>query len=194
LAAAEENYPPIRKAKSQAEGYAFSASAARRMKWPMLEFAASYGFRQNGLPDPMTGLVMQRKNMISFQANISLPIFSGKTQSKMASSMEAMRLGAEAEASQIWRDTKANLKTIFSGKESLIQSLKLYQERIIPADEDAYRSAMAGYSSDRVPFVSLLNYAMNIYRDRLAANQISFQLARTMVEAQRYVSNPDDWK
>jgi outer membrane protein, heavy metal efflux system len=194
LAAAQNNYPPLKRAHNQADSYAFSASAARRMQWPMLELAASYGIRQNGPPDPMTGLIMQRKNMISFQANISIPIFSGRSQGRMASSMESMHLGAEAEANQIWRDIKANLETIFSGKERLTQSLKLYQERIIPADEDAYRSAMAGYSSNRVPYISLLNYAMNIYRDRLAANQISYQLAQTMIEAGRYISNPEDWK
>jgi outer membrane protein, heavy metal efflux system len=194
LAVAQEQYPPLRRAKNLADSYAYSASAARKMRWPMLELAASYGIRQNGPPDPMTGLIMQRKNMISFQANISLPIFSGRSQGKMASSMEAMRLSATTEANQTWRDTRANLETLFSGKDRLTQSLKLYRERILPADEDAYHSAIAGYSSSRVPFVNLLSYAMNIYRDRLTANQIAYQLDQIMVQAGRYISNPDEWK
>ncbi len=194
IASAQEDYPPLRRSRNMADSYAYSASAARRMRWPMLELAASYGIRQNGGIDPMTGLTMQRRNMISFQANISLPIFSGRSQGKMASSMEAMRLSAVAELNQTWRDTKANLETLYSGKERLTQSLKLYQKRIIPADEDAYRSAMVGYSASRVPFVSLLNYAMNIYRDRLAANQIAYQLDQIMVQAGRYISNPDKWE
>ncbi len=70
----------------------------------------------------------------------------------------------------------------------MIQSLQLYNERIIPADEDAYSSAFAGYESNRIPFSSLLDYAKNIYRDRLAANQISFQLAQNMVQAAQYMA------
>jgi outer membrane protein TolC len=194
LVAAWDNYPPLKRARSQSVSYFYSATAAKRMRWPMLELAASYGFRQEGPPDPMTGLSMKRKNMISFQANISLPVFSGRAQGRMASSMEAMRLGAEAEANQTWRDTKANLQTIFSSRERLTQSLKLYQERIIPADQDAYRSAMTAYSSSRIPFVTLLNYAMSIYRDRLAANQISYQLGQTMIKAGQYITNPDELK
>jgi outer membrane protein, heavy metal efflux system len=192
LAAAWDNYPPLKRSRSLAVSYFYSASAAQRMRWPMLELAASYGFRQNGPLDPMTGQIMKRDNMISFQANISLPIFSNRSQKKMASSMNAMRLSAEAEANQAWRDTKASLQTLFSGKDRLTQSLSLYKERIVPADEDAYKSAMAGYTSNRVPFTSLYSYAMNIYRDRLAANQIAYQLAQNMVQAGQYIFNPDE--
>ncbi len=188
LAAAESNYPPLLRAKNQAIGYDYMAKASGRMRWPMLELAGSYGFRQNGPTDPMTGLITKRGNMISFQANISLPIFSGRSEGKTASSMRAMKSSAEAEASQILRDTKADLKTIFAGNQRLIQSLHLYNERIIPADEDAYSSAFAGYESNRIPFSSLLDYAKNIYRDRLAANQISFQLAQYMVQAAQYMA------
>lgn len=192
LAVAWDNYPPLKRSRSQSVSYFYAASAAQRMRWPMLELAASYGFRQTGPYDPMTGQVTKRDNMISFQANISLPIFSFKSQNKMASSMNAMRLSAEAESNQAWRDTKATLQTLFSGKDRLTQSLSLYKERIIPADEDAYKSAMAGYASNKVPFTSLYSYAMNIYRDRLAANQIAYQLAQNMVQAGQYILNPDE--
>jgi cobalt-zinc-cadmium efflux system outer membrane protein len=194
LAQARLNYPPFQRARKQAEGYGFSARAANRMSWPMLGLSAGYGFREDAPPSPSTGITMKRDNMISFQAGISIPIFAGHQQRKTTSSMNAMRLGSEAEANQIWRDVRASLETIDSARARLTESLRIYRERIIPADEDAYRSAFAGYESDRVPFTSLLDYAMNIYRDRLAANQIAFQLDRYMVQAMQFISNPDIWK
>jgi outer membrane protein TolC len=194
VAEARVNYPPLQKARKQAEGYGFSARAANRMSWPMLGLSAGYGIRENAPPSPTTGIAMKRDNMISFQASISIPIFAGRQQHKVAASMNAMKLGSQAEADQIWRDTRAALESIDSARDRLSESLKIYRERIIPSDEDAYRSAFAGYESDRVPFTSLLDYAMNIYRDRLAANQVAFQLDQYMVQATQYISNPDEWK
>jgi cobalt-zinc-cadmium efflux system outer membrane protein len=194
LADARGNYSPLQKARRQAEGYDFSSRAAARMTWPMLGLSAGYGFREDAPPSPTTGMIMKRDDMISFQASISIPIFSGHQQKKMAASMNAMKLSSEAEANQIWRDTRAALQSIDSARQRLTESLKLYRERIIPADEDAYRSAFAGYESDRVPFSSLLDYAMNIYRDRLAANQVAFQLDQYMVQATQYIANSEEWK
>ena len=76
----------------------------------------------------------------------------------------------------------------------LSQNLKLYNERIIPADEDAYSSAFAGFTANRVPLSSLLSTAINIYRDRLTANQIEYQLSQTLVDAGRFTINPDTLK
>jgi outer membrane protein TolC len=194
LESVKENYPPLKKAKSQAVSAGYSAAAAGRMRWPMLELLASYGIRENGPYDPMSGDVMKRKNMINFQANISLPFFSGRQQGKMAASMKAMQLGSEAEANQILRDATATLKVLFSQSQRFSQSLKLYRDRIIPADEDAYRSALAAYTANRIPFISVLDYGMNIYRDRMTANQMAFQLTQTLVQAAKYTSNPDQWK
>jgi outer membrane protein TolC len=186
LDSARQNYPPLRKLNRQSESYAFSAAGARRMRYPMLGLSADYGIRAS---TPME----KRDNMVGFQATLSLPIFSGRQQGNMARSMESMHQSALAEASQMWRDIRASLVTLHSKAQRLSRSLKLYQERIIPADEDAYRSAFSGYVANRVPFISLLTYSLSIYRDRIMANQIEYELLRTLAEAEQFTSNPDDW-
>ena len=183
---AKEHYPELKRLERQSRSYAFQAASAQRMRWPMLSVAGSYGFRED-TPD------MRRDDMISLQVNLSIPVFSGRQQGRMAQSMEAMRRGAEAEANQLWRDTKANLQTLHSRATRLRQSLDIYRERIIPADEEAYRSAYTGYSANRVPFINLLTYAMNIYRDRIDASQIEHELSRTLAEAEQYTTNPLTW-
>ena len=185
-AQAKDNYPPLLKMKRQSQSYALSAAVARRMRWPMLSLSAIYGIRQSTE-------IEKRDNMVSFQANISLPIFEGRQQSNMAKSMEAMRRGTELEAGQMARDIQADINTLHSKAQRLVQSLRLYQEQIIPADQDAFASALSGYSANRMPFSNLLAYSSAIYRDRITANQISYELARTMAEAEKYFTNPDIW-
>ncbi len=193
LASARDNYPEFKRLASQGESYRFSAAASRKMRYPMLSLSASYGLRSDApLSDPMNP-GMERSNMISFQANISLPFFSGRQQGKMASSMEAMGKSAEAEAGQLWRDTEARLRTLYERAQRLRQSLDLYNTKIIPADDDAFRSGFAAYNTNRLPLSTLLGYALNIYRDRLVANRLALDLARTAAEAERYVTNPDIW-
>ncbi|PJA29901.1 MAG: hypothetical protein CO189_01080 [candidate division Zixibacteria bacterium CG_4_9_14_3_um_filter_46_8] len=183
---AKRNYPPLSKLALQSQSYRFQAAAAKRMRWPMLGLSADYGFRADSEME-------KRDNMVGFQASISLPIFSGRQQGNMALSMEAMRRSSDAEAVQLWRDVKSELETLFSRAERLSQSLEIYQKRIVPAYENAYISASTGYAANRIPLTNLLSYSMSIYRDRITAYQIAFELASTMVEAEKYITNPDEW-
>ena len=184
LTFAENHYPPLQKLNRQAQSYEFSALAANRMRWPMLGLSATYGFRAGmswGKPSDMVG----------FQANLTLPIFSGWQQKNMASSMQSMKKSVEAESSQLRKDIDAAIETLHSRALRLVESLRLYRERIMPADEQAYQSGLAGYGANRIPFSSLLSYGQAIYRDRLTANQIANVLARTMAEIERYTTDPD---
>jgi outer membrane protein TolC len=194
LSLARDNYPPLRRLQRRSESYRYAASVARRMRWPMLELSGSYGLRSNPPADPLAmEPVMPRDNMLSFQAAISLPLFSARQQNKMSRSMENMGRSAEFEAGQMLRDINAQLTALHGKGERLLRSLDLYEQRIIPADEDAYRSAFAGYETNRESFTTLLMYALSIYRDRIASNQVAAELARTLAEAERFTTNPDDW-
>jgi cobalt-zinc-cadmium efflux system outer membrane protein len=178
---AQADYPPLQKLQRQAQSYAYQATASRRMRWPMLGLSADYGFRENM---PME----KQKDMVSFQMSISVPIFSGHQEGNMAASMEAMRLSTEAEAHQLSRDIKANLRALHQRALRLFQSKALYQDKIIPADENAFRSSLAGFTANKIPFANLLSYASSIYKDRVIFYQTSFELARVMAEITRYTA------
>ena len=186
LAAARKNYPPLKKLEYMSESYRFSAAASQRMRWPMLDLSANYGLREDGPMGP-------RDNMIGFQAALSLPIFAGRQQRQMALSMQAMQKSSEAESAQLWRETQATLVTLHDRVQRLSKSLRLYREEIIPASEDTYRSALAGYVNNRTSFIALLTYAGAIYRDRITASQLANELARTLAEAGRYTTDPAVW-
>jgi len=181
--AAREHYPPLQRLAWEARRSGLEAAAARRMRWPMLGLSASYGFRESTAME-------RRGNMVGFAATLSLPLFSGRQQGRMARAMEAMRRQSEADAGQLWRDVQATLATLHQRSRRLRESLRLYREQIIPAAEEAYRSALGGYTANRSPLNAVLAYAVAIYRDRLSAIQTANELARTMSEVERYTGDP----
>jgi len=183
LEAAKQNYPPLQKLFRQSEAYGFSGAAARRMSWPMLGLSANYALRSSTEME-------KRDNMIGFQANISLPFFAGRQQKQMAVSMDAMRKSIDSEAAQKWREVEARLRLLHTTAVHLAQTIDFYKNRIIPASEDAFQSALAGYSANKVPYTNLLMFATGIYRDRLALNQFGDQLARTLAEIDSYTVDP----
>jgi outer membrane protein, heavy metal efflux system len=189
LAAAKENYPPLNKLSRQAEAFSFSGAAARRMSWPMLNLQATYGLR-SGYDVSMDGMSTKRDNMVGFQAKISLPSFAGHQQKQMARSMEAMSKSVDAEAVQKWREVEARVRLLHTTALHLTQTIDLYQNRIIPAAQEAFQSALAGYSANRVPYTNLLMFASGVYRDHLALNQFNDQLARTLAEIDSYTLDP----
>lgn len=183
LASAKRNYPPLQKLFRQSEAFAYSSAAARRMRWPMLGLSANYAFRTD------TDMEI-RDNMIGFQANITLPFFAGRQQKQMAASMEAMRKEVDEEAIQKWREVEARLRLLHTTALNLKQAIDIYRDLVIPAAEDAFHGALAGYASNKVPYTNVLMFAIGILRDRLALNQFSNQFARTMAEIDSYTIDP----
>jgi cobalt-zinc-cadmium efflux system outer membrane protein len=182
--AALANYPPLQKMRHQAASYALSETAANRMRWPMLGLSAEYDLRYDS---PME----KRDNMVGFKASISLPFFSGWQQKNMASSMNLMKKGAESEAAQMEIDIRSELATLSGRITRLGESLKLYRDRIIPAGEQAYQSALASFAANQLGYNQIQNYAQNLYRDKLTAIQIANELAKATADIQSYINLPD---
>jgi len=183
LEAAQRNYPPLARVRRQSAAYGYSGEAAGRMSWPMLELSASYAFRfDNGME--------MRDDMVNFEAAFSLPFFEGGSQKDMARSMEAMRQSADAEALQMTREIEAKLLVLHTTASHLVSQDTLYRIRIVPTSEDAFRSALAGYTANRVPYATLLQLLSDVLRDRVAENETSLQLSRTWADIESFTRDP----
>ncbi|SYZ74809.1 hypothetical protein TRIP_C90437 [Candidatus Zixiibacteriota bacterium] len=181
--AAYANYPELRRLESQSESYHFSSLAAGRMRWPMLSLSAQYGYRTG------YGMMGPRDNMVSFGANLSLPVFSHSKQGAMARSMDLMRQSADAQINQLRRDIESGMATLYQNAWSYSEKISIYNDKIIPASEQAYKSAFAGFINNRTPFTTLLDYAVDLYRDKITANQLALDYARITAEIERYTTD-----
>jgi outer membrane protein TolC len=159
------------------------------MRWPMLTLSASYGVRRDG-PDAM-GVVGPRDNMVSFGANLSLPLFSGKRNGNMARSMEFMSRAADAEKAQTVRDITARIKSLHSRAKNLEASIESYTSDVIPASEQSYQGALASYRNNQMNLGNLLSYGVQTVGDKITLLQLELELAKTLNEVSRYIVDPD---
>lgn len=65
----------------------------------------------------------------------------------------------------------------------------MYEQKIIPADEEAFRSALSGYSAGTTSLPELLNYATTIYRDKTTLTNLQLAYAASVYESERYISD-----
>ena len=184
---ARVNYAPLRQMLNRAESYRLNAMASNRMSWPMLDLSASYGIRQDLVMED--GMVEPQDNMWNFGATFSLPIFKGRQEKQMARSMTAMQRQMEAEAAQMAKDVDAELRALHMRAEHYRDAAAMYEDKIVPADDEAFKTALAGYSSGRTLLPVLLNYAMTIYRDRMKLTDLQLAYASAVYQSERYTSD-----
>jgi outer membrane protein TolC len=183
-----KNYSALKRLSFQREGYDLSARSSRRMLWPMLTLSAAYGIRRDG--PLMDGVSEKRDNMVSFQANVSLPIFAGKREGQMARSMDYMSLSVSAEKSQMERDMVAQVRSLFVRATKLRESIDGYTSDVIPAVDQSYQGALASYRTSKMTLGSLLNYLIQPINDRMTLLQLRLDLAMTISESMRYTTDP----
>jgi outer membrane protein TolC len=127
--------------------------------------------------------------MWNFAATFSLPIFKGRQEKQMARSMTAMQRQMEAESAQMVKDVDAELRALHMRAEHFRDAAAMYEDKIVPADDEAFKTALAGYSSGRTSLPDLLNYAMTTYRDRMTLTDLQLAHASTVYRAERYIMN-----
>lgn len=183
-----QNYSELKRLSFEREQYDLSARSSRRMRWPMLTLSAAYGYRRDG--PGMGGEWEKRDNMVSFQANVSLPIFAGKREGQMARSMDYMSLSVGAEKSQMKRDMVAQVRSLFVRATKLRESISGYTNDVIPAVDQSYQGALASYRTSKMTLGSLLNYLIQPINDRITLLQLRLDLAMTISESMRYTTDP----
>ncbi len=182
------SYVELTRLQNQREAFALSAQAEGRMRWPMLTLSASYGIRRDG-PNEM-GEIMPRDNMLSFGANISLPLFSGKRNGNMAQSMRLMSQATAAQEEQTKRDVASQVKSLHSSALKVSASIAGYEHDVIPASEQSYQAALAAYRTNQMNLGNLLTYSMQLIGDRITLIQLRLELAVTMDQVSRFLVDP----
>ena len=109
----------------------------------------------------------------------------------MALSMTAMQRQMESEAAQLEKDIAAQLRTQYHRADHFREAAALYRDKIVPADEDAFRTSLSQYSSGKASLPDLLAYALAIYRDRTALTDFDLAYAVTLIDVERYTGNAE---
>jgi outer membrane protein TolC len=167
---AVETNPTLKSMKKMVEAKEKAYDLAKKEYYPDLTARFAYGQRDNG-PD------MKRKDMLTGEVMINIPIFYKSKQERKVAEAKADIQGLEAQ----YRAMKNEIHFMITDMASMIQrverQLELYKTGIIPQANLQISSAMSAYRVNKADFMTLLDSQMTLYR-----YELEYHLALTEYE------------
>jgi cobalt-zinc-cadmium efflux system outer membrane protein len=167
---AVEMNPTLKSMKKMIEAKEKAYDLAKREYYPDLTARFAYGQRDNG-PD------MKRKDMLTGEVMINIPIFYKSKQERKVAETKADIQGLEAQ----YRAMKNEIHFMITDMASMIQraerQLELYKTGIIPQANLQISSAMSAYRVNKADFMTLLDSQMTLYK-----YELEYHLALTEYE------------
>jgi outer membrane protein TolC len=162
--------PTLKGMKKMIEAKEKAYDLAKREYYPDLTARFAYGQRDDG-PD------MKRKDMLTGEVMINIPIFYKSKQDRKVAEAMADIQATEAQ----YRAMKNEIHFMITDMASMIQrverQLELYKTGIIPQANLQISSAMSAYRVNKADFMTLLDSQMTIYR-----YELEYHLALTEYE------------
>lgn len=167
---AVETNPTLKGMKKMIEAKEKAYDLAKKEYYPDLIARFAYGQRDNG-PD------MKRKDMLTGEVMINLPIFYKSKQERKVAEAKVDIQALEAQ----YRAMKNEIHFMITDMASMIQrverQLELYKTGIIPQANLQISSAMSAYRVNKADFMTLLDSQMTLYR-----YELEYHLALTEYE------------
>ena len=126
--------------------------------------------KKNLLPDfvvsagPMIGSM---RRTFGVGAGISLPIYAGKRQRNQIGEAEARLTAENARIDALTRDVALQTRDRAASLAAATKTAVIYREQLLPLDELSMQSALSGYQSGKLPFVSVLDALHVLHDDRV---------------------------
>ncbi|QPJ64208.1 MAG: TolC family protein [Candidatus Nitrohelix vancouverensis] len=155
-AMADANRPLLSKIQIVRERYETSKRLAEKEFYPNFNVGVQYGQREDGL-------VSERADMVSAFVGINIPIwFESKQSRKVAETAHQVNMLREAynkEKNEIY----FKVKELVDKEAQITKTLQLIQTGILPQAKQSLESALAGYSVDKVDFLTLLSNQVTLF-------------------------------
>jgi cobalt-zinc-cadmium efflux system outer membrane protein len=165
-----ETNPTLKGMKKMIEAKEKAYDLAKREYYPDLTARFAYGQRDNG-PD------MNRRDMLTGEVMINIPIFYKSKQERKAAEAKADIQATEAQ----YRAMKNEIQFMIADMASMIQrverQVELYKTGIIPQASLQIGSAMSAYRVNKADFMTLLDSQMTLYK-----YELEYHLALTEYE------------
>jgi outer membrane protein, heavy metal efflux system len=158
---AEASRPMLARGRAALQQAGTRRQLAAREIWPDLEVGVQYGQRS---------AEMGTERMGSLMLGFTLPVFAARRQYAMRRESEAMERMAGAELTEMRAQVGARIGELIAGLERDRTLARLYRTDVLPQSEANVQSALAGYRSGSVDFMTLVDAQMtaNQYRQELS--------------------------
>ena len=149
-AMAEENRPFLKGLRSAIEKYKIKKQLAEKEYYPDFNVGFRYGQREDSA-------VVEHPDFVSAFVGINIPIWHKTKQSKKVNE-ESFKIEMAREAYNKGKNRiDLQIKTILERMKRNSKLIELIRKGIIPQARQSLESALAGYSVDKVDFLTLLD-------------------------------------
>jgi outer membrane protein TolC len=152
-----ESRPLIRGWESVKKQSNLKVNLAKKDFWPDVGLFIAYTQReelQNGNPG---------YDFLSGGISLSIPIFSGRKQSKKVEETQFTKNMIDQRYTQVLNQVYFELEKTRSNAEKNAQLVGLFKTEIIPQASQSVESALVGYQTDKVDFLTLINNQITLF-------------------------------
>ena len=167
-----ENHPRLREKRAEVDRYRLSARAARRMAWPDLQMAVSYGMRE-----PILGVAQD--NMWSATLGIMLPVFAGQREFSEGSEMDAMARAAEQDLRAATLDLQQQARSLHASARSGQRMISLLRDTVVTTQRRAVSASWSAYNAGSTDLWRVFEATHALYTEEVALVRARQELART---------------
>ncbi len=175
---AEGNHPSLKSLKSLAERERASKRLAQREYYPDFDIGFRYGQRDNAIEEP-------RPDMVSAFIGINIPLWSKTKQSrKVAEENFKIEMAQETykkQRNQIFLQIKENMDEAAKSQ----KLLDLIKAGIIPQAKQSLESAIAGYTVNKVDFLTLLDNRGALFKWQIKYHRELTEYEKTLAKLEQ---------
>jgi outer membrane protein TolC len=134
---------------------------AKKDFWPNFTLFVAYTQRddlQNGNPG---------HDFFSGGISLNIPIFTAQKQSKKVEEKQFSKLMIDQKYTQVLNQLDFELENARTSAEKNARLIKLYKEDILPQASQSVASALVGYQTNKVDFLTLINNQITTFNYEL---------------------------
>ncbi len=176
----EEHRPILKELQAIKEKYQLAKRLAEKEYYPDFKVGIRYGLRED---NP----IMDRPDFVSGFVGINIPIwFKSKQSRKVTEQVYKMDMVQEA-----LNDSKnkifLKIKEITDEEARTSETLSLIQKGILPQARQSLEAALAGYSVDKVDFLTLLNNQVTLFNWQIKYHRELTTYEKNLADLERMV-------
>jgi len=163
---ATSNRPLLMGWESMKKQSRLKVDLAKKDYWPNIGIFLAYTQRdelQNGGPG---------HDFVSGGVSLNIPLFSGSKQSKKVEETTFSKSMIDLRYQQILNQVYFELENNLTSVEKNAKLVELYKTGIIPQASQSLESAMIGYQTDKVDFLTLINNQITLFNYELDYYQV----------------------
>jgi len=177
---ADSNRPALSKINVLREKYETAKKLAEKDYYPDFNVGFKYGQRQdNRLTD--------RPDFVSAFVGINIPLWFESKQTKKVSEtgykVEMIKETYNKTKNQIY----FNIKVLIDKEIQSSKTIQLIKEGVLPQARQSLESALAGYSVDKVDFLTLLNNQVTLFKWEVKYHRELTEYEKTLAEIENVV-------